>query len=299
MDAREIRSILNRAKIFEESSARAQLDVLAARRVGNLFFEDSTRTRVSFTTAVQRLGGTTIDLFGTGSSVSKGESLVDTALTVEAGGADVLVVRTKPAGGAHLIAQHASVPVINAGDGRHQHPTQGLLDAYALARATGRQDFDLSGLTVAIVGDIANSRVARSDINAFSTLGARVVLIGPRPFCPPAIAALGCEMSNDLDAWLPKVDAIQMLRVQTERHTGSTPVTRRQYRAGYALTCQRAERLQNHAVVMHPGPANRGVEIDGPVADQFNGEGPRSIIREQVRAGTFIRMAVLAMALGR
>lgn len=300
LDRQEMVSILGRARIFEESRRDEVLDILQGRRVGNLFFEDSTRTRVSFTTAVQRLGGTTIDLTGIGSSLSKGETLVDTAVSVEAGGADALVVRTKPAGGAHLIAHHAKVPVINAGDGRHQHPTQGLLDCYALARALHRNDFSLQGLTVAIVGDIANSRVARSDAIAMKTLGARVVLAGPRAFVPPSLKYLDCELTHDLDELLPEVDAVQMLRVQTERHgNASMPITKRQYRDRYALTPDRAQTMKPGSIVMHPGPANRGLEIDGPVADNQLPRAPRSIIREQVQAGTYVRMAVLAMAMGR
>lgn len=299
LDAREIRSILGRAKIFEGTPPSEVRDLLRGYRFANLFFEDSTRTRISFSTAAQRLGADTLDLTAPGSSVAKGESLIDTALTVEAGGADGLVIRSKAAGGPALAARHTGIPVINAGDGRHQHPTQGLLDAYALSTALDRRDFDLGGLRLAIVGDIANSRVARSDLRVFTALGASVVFVGPRPFAPTALSCLGCEVVRSLDDVLPEIDALQMLRVQFERHGGPAPISRRQYRHSYGLTPARASRMKPGAIVMHPGPANRGLEIDGPVADNLLPTGPRSIIRDQVRSGTLVRMAVLAMTMGR
>jgi len=271
---------------------------LAGRTIATLFFEDSTRTRASFTLAAARLGATVVDLSTPGSSVNKGESIVDTARTVEAMGVDAFVVRTAQAGGAALIASAVRGPVVNAGDGRHEHPTQGLLDTLAIARAHGRAGdddgaFDFTGLTVAIVGDCAHSRVARSDAAAMTTLGARVVLCGPPGMVSPALGdALGCETTADLDALLERADAVQMLRVQFER--GARVASARQYRAGHALTADRAARMKPGAVVMHPGPMNRGLEIDGDVADSDgSGKLPRSLVLEQVRLGVAVRTAVL------
>lgn len=301
----DVRSILVRGREF-----LAEIDAggrppgasrFAGRTVCNLFFEDSTRTRVSFTIAARRLGAQTVDLASAGSSVAKGESLVDSALTVEAMGVDAMVVRAKQAGVPHAIAEAVSIPVINAGDGRHEHPTQGLLDALALAEATGRLDaFDLSDLRVLIVGDIANSRVARSAAACLSTFGAGVAFVGPPSLAPVSLGSLGCEVHRDLDAALSGADAVMMLRVQFERHepavdareAGWNIAARAAYRAAYALTAERAAQMRPGAVVMHPGPMNRGLEIDAAVA-----EGPRSIIRRQVTCGVAVRMAVLERAL--
>jgi len=278
---------------------------LAGTLVANLFFEDSTRTRTSFSVAAKRLGGDTVDLMGFASSVNKGETLVDTSLNVEAMGVDAIVIRAKQSGAAAMIARACKVPVINAGDGKHEHPTQGLLDTYTLAEAHGRlDDFDLRGLRVLIVGDIASSRVARSAIIGMSALGARVVCVGPPGLAPGGIRSLGCDVSHDLDAHLSKADAVMMLRMQFERHDGDTDkagdrkssviASVREYREGYALTGARAERLKPACVVMHPGPMNRGIEIDGDVAD-----GPRTVILRQVTNGVAVRMAVLAACVRR
>lgn len=279
-------------------------DDLAGRTVATMFFEDSTRTRTSFTLAASRLGARVVDVSGGATSVNKGETYADTARVVEAMGVDAIVTRARQAGSADLIARAVDCAVINAGDGRHEHPTQGLLDAYALAEAHGRLDgLDLSGLTVAIVGDVVNSRVARSAIAGMTTLGARVVCVGPPALAPPGLAATGCAVALDLDEVLPIADAVMMLRVQFERHGDvSSPEARgeprrsaaiasaREYREGYALTADRAARMKPGAVVMHPGPINRGLELDGAVAD-----GPRSVILRQVAAGVPVRMAVLAL----
>ncbi|MEM1183921.1 MAG: aspartate carbamoyltransferase catalytic subunit [Planctomycetota bacterium] len=268
--------------------------VLRGVSLATMFFEDSTRTRTSFTLAAQKLGASVVDLSGSGSSRSKGESLVDTVKTVEAMGVGVFVVRTSQAGAASLIASAVKGSVINAGDGRHEHPTQGLLDTLAFARAHKRTDgFDLSGLTFAIVGDCAHSRVARSDVAAMTALGARVVLCGPTAMCPPSLgAALGCEVTSDFEALLPEADGVQMLRVQFER--GARIASARQYRDGYALTTDRASGMKAGAVVMHPGPMNRGLEIDGAVADSDGSCGlPPSLVLEQVRLGVAVRTAVL------
>lgn len=303
MPAAELRGLLKASREMRramDDAVRIE-PVLARRVVANLFFEDSTRTRTSFSVAARRLGAEVVDLMGFASSVNKGETLVDTALNVEAMGIDVLVVRARQSGAAADIARAVRCPVVNAGDGRHEHPTQGLLDTLALAIAAGREeDFDLRGLRVAIVGDVANSRVARSAIAAMTTLGARVVCVGPPGMAPAGLKAMGCEVSHDLDAVLPNLDAVMMLRIQFERHgeeggksdgadkRASAFASIREYRAFYALTAERARRLKPAAVVMHPGPMNRGLEIDGEVAD-----GPRSIILAQVTCGVAVRMAVL------
>lgn len=262
-------------------------DELAGTTIANLFFEDSTRTRVSFTVAAQRLGASVVDLSGKGSSVSKGESLTDTARTVEAMGVGALVVRCAQSGGAGLIANAVSCAVINAGDGRHEHPTQALTDALTLARATGREsDFDFSGLRIAIVGDCAASRVARSNIACLTAMGAEVVCCGPPSMAPGSLESLGCAVSRDMDEVVGSVDAVMMLRIQFER--SSSIGSPREYRDRYGLTRERGERMRPGAWVMHPGPMNRGLEIDGEVAD-----GDRSLVLRQVESGPSVRMAAL------
>ncbi len=266
-------------------------DELRGRTVANLFFEDSTRTRASFTVAAQRLGAHVIDLGAKGSSVSKGESIADTARTIEAMGVDALVVRTREAGGAALVADAVSCAVVNAGDGRHEHPTQALVDALTLARATGRESgFDFSGLRVAIVGDVVSSRVARSNIASLTALGAGVVCCGPPSMAPTALESLGCTVCTDLDALVGEVDAVMCLRIQFERHADAAAptVSAREYRERFGMTTERAGRLKDGAWVMHPGPFNRGLEIDGEVAD-----GGRSLILRQVACGPPVRTAVL------
>ncbi len=282
---------------------------LAGRIVANLFFEDSTRTRTSFAVAAKRLGAEVVDLWGFASSINKGETLIDTATNVEAMGVDVITVRAKQSGAADLIARHVMCPVINAGDGKHEHPTQGLLDTYTFAEAHDRLDhFDLSGLSIAMVGDIAASRVARSAIAAMTTLGAKVLCVGPAPMAPPSLERLGVHVARTLDEVVESVDAVMMLRIQFERHEESRsdarkdaePVNKggvlasvREYRDLYALTPERAARMKDRAIVMHPGPINRGIEIDADVAD-----GPRSVILRQVANGVRVRKAVLAWAVG-
>ncbi|MHC4948340.1 MAG: aspartate carbamoyltransferase catalytic subunit [Planctomycetota bacterium] len=267
-------------------------DTLAGRIVANLFFEDSTRTRCSFAVAAMRLGARVVDLTGIGSSISKGETIVDTALNVEAMGVDVLVVRCGEAGEPHQIARAVRCPVINGGDGRHGHPTQGLLDTLTLRRHLG----ELAGRRVAIVGDVANSRVARSTTHALTKLGADVVLVGPPDLVPRTYEQItdgpgAVAVSHDLDAVLDGLDAIVMLRVQFERHgAGSIGPD---YRAYYGLTVERARALRPGVPVLHPGPMNRGLEIDSDVAD----DPERSIILDQVTNGVAIRMAVLTAVL--
>lgn len=295
----EIRAALLAARSFATLAERdaeagpppADPAPLKGRVIANLFFEDSTRTRLSFTLAARRGGAEVIDLTGPGSSISKGETLLDTALVVEAMSVDAVVVRHASSGAAELLSKHLKCSVLNAGDGRHEHPTQGLLDAYTIAEAHGRlDDFDLSGLRVAIVGDIVSSRVARSDIAGLSALGAKVVCVGPPSLAPRSLTTLGCEVSHDLDAVLPTIDAMQLLRIQFER---SAPVGGlRDYIAGYQVNGERAARMTPGAIVMHPGPMNAGVEVTRDVAD-----GPRSRILRQVTHGLSVRLAALRLCI--
>ena len=289
--ADDIRHVLRTARGFESISTRSvkKAPALRGRVVANLFFEDSTRTSMSFQLAAQRLSADVLSFSGKGSSVSKGETLVDTARNIEAMGVDAMVVRHHHSGAAAKLADSVGCSVVNAGDGRHAHPTQGLLDIYTVAKRCGRLDsLDFTGLTVAIVGDIANSRVARSDLIGLKKLGAHVILVGPPTLLPRGFADLGAELSHDLDAVLPRVDVINMLRVQFERLSGPAFPSTREYTARYGLTAARVKRAKSDVVVMHPGPMNRGLEIDAAVAD-----GPNSAILEQVSHGLAVRMAVL------
>lgn len=264
------------------------------RLVAQLFFEDSTRTRLSFEAAVARLGGRSMALQGAGSSASKGETFLDTALNVDALGVDAMVVRTSISGGAALLARNVRCAVINAGDGRREHPTQGLLDCLTIREVFGR----FEGLRVAIVGDIANSRVARSALHALTTLGAHVTLVGPPTLLPTSMAGVAhhrdrVALSHDLDATLGGLDVIMMLRVQLERAAGGGVAS--DYRELFGLTHARASRLPGHCIVMHPGPVNRGVEVDDDVADDMR----RSQILRQVTHGVAVRMAVLEHCMAR
>lgn len=295
--AEVLRSLLVRAReMGPRVRAHRKGDELAGRVVANLFLEDSTRTRLSFTRAAQLLGADVSDLTTTGSSVSKGETLHDTALTIAAMGVDAIVVRAAAPGAAAIVAGAVKCAVINGGDGRHEHPTQGLLDTYTLAEGAGRlESFDLTGLRVLIVGDVVNSRVARSAIHAMTTLGARVVCVGPPSLLPGSMACMGCSVERDFDKALEGADAVMMLRVQFERHLARGAIASpREYRRFYALTPERAERLPSKALIMHPGPMNRGVEIDGSVYDL-----PRTVILKQVTNGVAVRMAVLEACVGR
>lgn len=278
--------------IAEQKVARK--DSLTGRVVANMFFEDSTRTRCSFETAVHRLGGEVFNLGESGSSTRKGETLVDTALNVEAMGVSAIVVRTSVSGGAALVARRVRCPVINAGDGRHEHPTQGLLDLLTLREAIGALD----GRSIAIVGDIANSRVARSAIHGLSIFEAKIKLVGPPTLVGEAYRHISgrpdlITIHHDIDSILSDLDAIMMLRIQSERAAGSAVAG--DYREMYGLTPSRAARLPAHAIVLHPGPVNRGVEIDDTVADDL----PRSRILRQVTQGVAARMAVLERLLSR
>ncbi len=272
---------------------------LAGRSVANLFFEDSTRTRVSFSLAAQRLGADVIDLTGKGSSLSKGETLLDTAWTIEAMGVDAMVVRAGQSGACQLIADHVKIPVINAGDGIHQHPTQALTDALTIGRMFSlTNDWGFSGLRVAIVGDVVSSRVARSNLGLLNALGANVTVVGPPMMAPISMASLGCEVVHDLDEIIDQVDVVMMLRIQFERGGGAVLASKRSYHHAYGLTKARADRMKPDAIVMHPGPMNRGVEIAGEVADDWRRSGRgRSVILDQVAGGVLVRQAALEHAI--
>ena len=296
LSAQDIRFLLTTAVGFEDVSTRSvkKVPALRGKVVVNLFFEDSTRTRASFSLAASRLSADVLDFSGKGSSTSKGETLRDTARTIESMGVDAIVCRHHLSGAAVQLARSVDCSVINAGDGQHEHPTQALLDALTIAQRTERTDgFDFSGLTVAIVGDIAHSRVARSNILCLRRLGARVLLVGPPTLLPGSFSATGCELSNDLDAVLAEADVLYMLRVQFERLGGPAFPSAREYAATYGLTLDRLARARPDAVVMHPGPMNRGLEIDSAVAD-----GPQSAILQQVANGLATRMACLYLATG-
>lgn len=291
LSAQDIRFLLRTAQGFADVSTRSvkKVPALRGKVVVNLFFEDSTRTRSSFALAAGRLSADVLEFTSKGSSVSKGETLRDTARNIEAMGVDALVVRHQLSGAPHLLSRQVHCSVLNAGDGQHEHPTQGLLDAYTIARRTSRQDsLDFSGLTVAIVGDIAHSRVARSNIHCLLKLGAHVILVGPPTILPRAFSDMGCELSHHLDDVIPRADVINMLRIQFERMQGQAFPSVREYAACYGLTTARMRLARPDVVVMHPGPINRGIEMDSAVAD-----GPRSAILEQVTHGLAVRMAAL------
>ncbi|RNM11027.1 aspartate carbamoyltransferase catalytic subunit [Nocardioides pocheonensis] len=273
-----------------------KLPALRGRTIVNLFFEDSTRTRISFEAAAKRLSADVINFSAKGSSLSKGESLKDTALTLEAMGADAVVVRHWASGAPHNLA-HAGwsrSSVINAGDGTHEHPTQALLDAFTMTRHLAPEKGQtLDGRRVAIVGDVLHSRVARSNALLLRTLGAEVTLVAPPTLLPYGVDTWGVQTSYDLDAVLPKTDVVMMLRVQRERMNASYFPSVREYSRRYGLDARRMATLQDHAIVMHPGPMIRGMEITADVADS-----QKSVIVEQVTNGVAVRMAVLYLLLG-
>ncbi|MBS2548860.1 aspartate carbamoyltransferase catalytic subunit [Catenulispora sp. NL8] len=284
--------ILDTAEEIARLAARPikKLPTLRGRTVVNLFFEDSTRTRTSFEVAAKRLSADVINFSAKGSSVSKGESLKDTALTLEAMGADAVVVRHSASGAAYRLATAgwSSSHVVNAGDGTHEHPTQALLDAFTMRRHLG--GFEERRVTV--VGDVLHSRVARSNVHLLATLGARVTLAAPPTLLPVGVESWPCDVSYDLDAAIPGSDAIMMLRVQRERMNGGFFPTQREYSRRYGLDAQRMAKLPDKAIVMHPGPMVRGMEISAAVADS-----DRSVIVEQVANGVSVRMAVLYLLL--
>jgi aspartate carbamoyltransferase catalytic subunit len=286
LSASEIEFVLDTADSFKEVSTRSvkKVPALRGRVVVNAFWEDSTRTRMSFALAAQRLSADVIEFSEKGSSASKGETLVDTARNIEAMGVDVMVIRHPAAGAAEVLARTVKCSVVNAGDGAHEHPTQGLLDLYTIRERFKR----VAGLKVAIVGDIANSRVARSNLWALSKLGAEVILVGPPTLLPRAFEQLGAKVVHDFDSVVGEVDVINMLRVQFERIKSSQFPTVREFTSLFGLTPERFARCKKDVFVMHPGPMNRGIEISSDIAD-----GPNSGILTQVTNGLAVRMAVL------
>ena len=286
LSVEDIRYVLNTADSFKEVSTRSVKKVPALRGqvMVNLFFEDSTRTRTSFALAAQRLSADIIDFSEKTSSTNKGETLIDTARNIEAMGVDIVVIRHSAAGAAHLLARSIKCSVINAGDGAHEHPTQGLLDLYTIRERFGK----VEGLKVAIVGDIANSRVARSNLWGLKKLGAEVILVGPPTLLPRSFEQLGARVVHNFDEVIGEVDVINMLRVQFERIKSSQFPSVREFTRLFGLTWDRFQRCKKDVFVMHPGPMNRGIEISSDIAD-----GPQSGILTQVTNGLAVRMAVL------
>jgi aspartate carbamoyltransferase catalytic subunit len=291
VSAEDVVRILDTAESFREVGTRVikKVPALRGRTVVNLFFENSTRTRISFELAAKRLSADVINFSSSGSSVAKGESLKDTALTLQAMGADAIVIRHSSSGSPLTLTRWVRGSVLNAGDGTHEHPTQALLDLYTMRERLGR----LEGLRVAIVGDVLHSRVARSLSFALVKMGAEVTLVGPPTLIPPEAPAWGVQVSYDVESVLPKLDVCYMLRVQKERQRQQYFPSVREYSRLFGLTRARVEMLPTESLIMHPGPMNRGVEIDSDVADL-----PNSVIEEQVTNGIAIRMALLYLLLG-
>lgn len=286
LSAAEITCILDHATRLRGrfESGERKLTSLAGVVVGNLFFEPSTRTRTSFSLAAKRLSADTVDFSASGSSLSKGESFIDTALTIEAMGVSMMVVRHSSSGAPELLSRRIQASILNAGDGTHEHPTQGLLDIFTIREQRGR----IAGLTVALVGDILHSRVARSNIWGLTKLGARVIACGPATLVPPQVRKLGVEVSDSLDDILGEVDCINLLRVQFERQRGAFFPSISEYAHLYGMNGDRLRRAKKDVLILAPGPINRGVEITPDVAD-----GPHSVILDQVSNGLAIRMACL------
>lgn len=287
----EIGLILETSRSFKEVARRPikKVPTLRGKTVINLFFEPSTRTRVSFELAAKRLSADAINVSASGSSVSKGETLIDTARNLEAMAPDIIVMRHHASGASHLVAQRVKAAVINAGDGMHEHPTQALLDALTIQEAKGR----LSGLKVVVVGDLLHSRVFRSNVRLLTKMGSHVVATGPRTLIPPHAEALGVEVAATMDEAIAEADVVMMLRVQKERMEGAFFPSVREYFGLFALTVNRLARAKPDVILMHPGPMNRGLEIESAVAD-----GPYSVILEQVTNGVAVRMAVLYLLSG-
>jgi aspartate carbamoyltransferase catalytic subunit len=288
LDRPQTEQLLNLADSFVGLSRQKnkKLDLLKGRTVMNLFFENSTRTQSSFELAGKRLGADVVNMSPRSSSMSKGETLIDTAMTLNAMQPDLLVIRHASSGAAALLAQKVGCSVINAGDGQHQHPTQALLDALSIRRAFGK----IEGLSVAMCGDVAHSRVARSNVAMLQTLGARVRLVGPPTLMPSGVDRWGAEVFHDMRKGIEGCDLVMMLRLQLERMNGAFVPSMREYFRFYGLDREKLSRAASHVRVMHPGPMNRGVEIDSEVADD-----PKiSLIQDQVEMGVAARMAVLA-----
>jgi len=291
VSAADVTRILDTAESFREVGTRVikKVPALRGRTVVNLFYENSTRTRISFELAAKRLSADVINFTTSGSSVSKGESFKDTALTLQAMGADAVVIRHSSSGAPLHLTRWVHGHVLNAGDGTHEHPTQALLDLYTMREKLGR----LEGLRVAVVGDVLHSRVARSLSFGLVTMGAQVTLVGPPTLIPPDAPAWGVDVSYDIDGVVPKLDVCYMLRVQTERQRLEYFPSVREYARLFGLTGRRVEMLPEGSLIMHPGPMNRGVEIDSDVADL-----PQSVIEDQVTNGIAVRMALLYLLLG-
>ncbi len=287
----EILAVLDTAEGFLEVSRRdvKKVPTLRGKTVVNCFFEPSTRTRVSFEIAEKRLSADTVNFSAGGSALAKGETLLDTVRNIEAMAPDVLVIRHRAAGAAEFVARRVRCAVVNAGDGRHEHPTQALLDLFTMRRHKGR----IEGLTVAIVGDIANSRVARSNIHGLTKLGARVRVCAPPTLLPPQVERMGVEAFWRVEEALDGADVVMALRIQKERLGRSAFPSLREYARFFGVNARVLERTAPDAIVMHPGPINRGVELGSDVAD-----GPRSVILEQVENGVAVRMAVLYLLAG-
>ena len=291
LSAEEIRLILEITPGFKDIFTRSvkKVPALRGRTVCTLFFENSTRTRTSFELAAKRLSADTIGFSVATSSVKKGETLIDTARTIEAMGADIIVMRHGDSGAPHILSRRISASVINAGDGTHEHPTQGLLDAYTILEKKGH----FEGLKVSIVGDILHSRVARSNIHALTKLGAEVTVVGPSTLVPETLRQFGVRICHDLMDGIRDADVINILRIQRERMDSNFFPSIREYHLLYGITQQRLKACKPDVMIMHPGPINRGVEIDQEVAD-----GPHSVINEQVTNGVAVRMAVLYLLAG-
>jgi aspartate carbamoyltransferase catalytic subunit len=292
LDRAEIEAILARAKYFQplQNQSFKRLDTLRGKMIVNLFFEASTRTRTSFEIAAKRLGADAVSISASGSSVSKGESLVDTLNTLAAMRPNAIVMRHSASGAPHFLARHLPIPIINAGDGTHEHPTQALLDARTILDRTQR----LEGLRVAIIGDIAHSRVARSNVHLLSKFGVDIVLCGPAPLLPPDLQRIapGVSLTNDIRQAIRHADVIMMLRVQLERQHES-PFPASEYFQFFGLRLEHIELANPDVIVMHPGPINRGRELSSEVADS-----QRSVILNQVENGISVRMAVLERIIG-
>ncbi|MFC2970403.1 aspartate carbamoyltransferase catalytic subunit [Acidimangrovimonas pyrenivorans] len=285
----EIKTLLDLAETYVDLNRRTikKTDVLAGMTQINMFFEASTRTQASFELAGKRLGADVMNMAVAQSSVKKGETLIDTAMTLNAMHPDLLVVRHQSSGAVDLLAQKVNCAVLNAGDGKHEHPTQALLDALTIRRAKGR----LHRLTVAICGDIAHSRVARSNLILLGKMENRIRLIGPPTLMPSGVAELGVEVFDDMRAGLEGADVVMMLRLQKERMDGGFIPSEREYYFRYGLDAEKLAYAKDDAIVMHPGPMNRGVEIDGTLADDIN----RSVIQDQVEMGVAVRMAAMEL----
>ena len=291
LSAQEIVHILDTARGFKEISTRSikKAPALRGKVVVLLFFEASTRTSMSFNLAAQRLSADLLEFHSAASSLKKGETLIDTGRNIEAMGVDIFILRHSAAGAPQLLSRHVDACVINAGDGAHEHPTQALLDIFTIREAKQR----IEGLKVAIVGDIGHSRVARSNIWGLTTLGAEVTLVGPGTQVPRGLASAGVKVSHDIDAVLPEMDVVSLLRIQSERQGSNSFPSIREYSRLFGMNAERLARCKRDVLIMHPGPINRGVELTSDVAD-----GPSSAILQQVTNGVAIRMAVMYLVAG-